>query len=91
MSGQHPARADAPLEPEDRARAVNAEVDHYLRKHTPDKASQPEFLICRGHRTVWLVRWPNGSVKWHPIRRIIEGFWESAFVGVSWKRGLLVT
>ena len=64
MNGQPPARADAPLEPEDRARAVNAEVDHYLRKHAPDKARQPEFLICRDHRAVWLVRWPNGSVKW---------------------------
>ena len=64
MNGRHPARADAPLEHEDRARAVNADVDAYLRTHPPGKARQPEFLVCRDQGTVWLVRWPNGSVKW---------------------------
>jgi len=52
-----------PVEHEDRARALNAQVDDYLRTHVPGNR-RPEFLICRDHRTVWLVRWPNGSVKW---------------------------
>jgi hypothetical protein len=64
VSSQHHPRADALLEPEDRARALNADVDHYLRTHVPSKTGQPEFLVSRDQGTVWLVRWPNGSVKW---------------------------
>ena len=43
---------------------MNADVDAYLRTHVPGTTREPEFLVCRDHRTVWLVRWPNGSVKW---------------------------
>jgi hypothetical protein len=63
--GESAADPDDPAKRDARAVALQIRLIAYLRsKPAPSPAVGPEFLLCRGQRTDWLVRWPNGSVKW---------------------------
>ena len=48
--------------------ALHERLAAYLQAQTVPTAERgPEFLISRNNGTLWLVRWPNGSVNWRTV------------------------
>ena len=56
-------------EPGDRASLER--LASYLRTHGPQRTPpRPDFLLVDAEGMAWLVRWPNGSMKWESTMKL---------------------